>query len=381
LEPAARPPEITAVWPIIRGALAGAGPRVRRLVRLIALFALVMIALQVWDSRNAEGPGGVAEFLSVALGVAGIALLGLATALQLSMEGVAHATPSEDDPGRQRVLLALPAVGFGAGIALAGATILMIVRGVLGAEIPLFAMGTLVYGGLTIVAARTVMRSVRTLFEFAGRQARAAAEHRAAATAARLDALQARMNPHVLFNALNTVASLVRSNPPAAERVVETLAGVLRRTLDRSSDMEGTVADEIDYVRACLALEAERWGPHLKVTWNVDERLLSRPMPAFVIQPLVENALKHGLGTRLDGGHVEISLGGDEDGLTVRVADDGTGFARNWVEGMGLGTLRRRLAAMYGTEAKLTIDSRPGASSVVVRVPGQRFPTRSSEGS
>ena len=103
-----------------------------------------------------------------------------------------------------------------------------------------------------------MLGSTKTLFEVAGRQARAAADHRAAATAARLDALHTQINPHVLFNALNTVASLVRSDPPAAERVVETLSDVLRQTIDRPSDTSGTVADEIAYVPGVLC----RWNPN-----------------------------------------------------------------------------------------------------------------------
>jgi signal transduction histidine kinase len=363
--------EPAAAWPIIRGALTGGSPQVRRLVRLVAGLAILMIAVQVWDSRDSAGAAGVAEFMSVMLGISGIALLGLARALQLSMEEIAGAQPSNDAPAVARVLLALPAVGFAAGVALAGATMLMIVRGLLGTELILAIGGVVVYGGMLVVAAATVLRSTRTLFEFAGRQARAAADHRAAATAARLDALQARMNPHVLFNALNTVASLVRSNPPAAERVVETLSEVLRQTLDRSSETTGTVADEIAYVRACLSLESERWGDHLRVSWDVDDDVLPWPMPAFVIQPLVENALKHGLGSRIDGGHVRIQVKRTDDQITVRVEDDGEGFRRDWRDGHGLGNLRQRLQTMYGSGAGLTVEILSPGAAVAVRLPGR----------
>ena len=368
-----RPDSSAAVWPIIRSALANSTPRVRRMVRIVAIGWIAMVALQVWDSRDGRGAGGVAEFLSATLGICGIGLLGLAGALQVSMEEVATTQPSGDAAGVARVLLALPAVGFIAGVVLGCAATLMVMRGILGANWFFAIAGVILYGALMIVAARPVMRSTRMLYDFAGRHARAAADERAAAIAARLDALRARMNPHMLFNALNTVASLVRTHPPAAERVVEGLADVLRRTLDRSSEREGTVRDEVEYVRACLALEHERWGEHLRVSWSVDDSVLERPMPAFVIQPLVENALKHGLGSRIHGGLIRIDVGGDGLGLRVRVEDNGPGFRRNWVEGQGLGNLRQRLQTMYGGEASLTIvDSRPGSAAVVVRLPGRQ---------
>jgi signal transduction histidine kinase len=367
----AKPTEPAAAWPIIRGALAGGSPQVRRLVRLVGVFVILMIALQIWDSRNSEGAGGVAEFVSVVLGICGIALLGLARALQLSMQDTEHSQPSSEAPAVARVLLALPAVGFVSGVALAGATVLMAVRGLLGTEWPLAVAGVALYGSLLVVAGTTVLSSTKTLFEFASRQARAAADHRAAATAARLDALHARMNPHVLFNALNTVAALVRSNPPAAERVVETLSDVLRQTLDRSADASGTVADEIAYVRACLSLESERWGDHLRVTWLVDDDVRQWPLPAFVIQPLVENALKHGLGSRIDGGHVRIATTRQGAALRVRVEDDGAGFPARWRDGHGLGNLRQRLEAMYGSRATMTVENLSPGAAVTVLLPRQ----------
>jgi len=162
-------------------------------------------------------------------------VLGLSHALQLSMEeAAARSRPAADDPGLTRVLLALPAVGLASAISMGAAAVLMVMRGILGGEWPFALAGTVLYGSMVIVAARTVMRASRTLYSHASHQAHAAATQRTAANTARLDALQARMNPHVLFNALNTVASLVRTNPPAAERVVEAPSDVLRPTPNRS---------------------------------------------------------------------------------------------------------------------------------------------------
>jgi LytS/YehU family sensor histidine kinase len=130
------------------------------------------------------------------------------------------------------------------------------------------------------------------------------------------------------------------------------------------------VRDEVEYVRACLALEEERWGPHLRVTWHVDAGVLSWPLPPFVVQPLVENALRHGLGSRLEGGHIQITIGLHTTALLITVEDDGPGFRPGWSDGVGLGNLRLRLTTLYGERASLTIDSKPEGARVTVSVNG-----------
>ena len=273
--------------------------------------------LQLWDSRNATGAAGVAEFLSAVLGVTGVALLGAAHTLQRTMdEAAARPRARQEADALQQVLLALPALGFAAGVALGAAAGLMILRALLGAEWLLIVAALTAYGAMLLFAALTVTNSARTLFRHATNQAALAAGARSQAAAAQLATLQARMNPHFLFNALNTVASLVRSNPPAAERVVENLSDVLRQTLRRSAASMGTVQEEIDYVRAYLALEQERWGSRLRVEWDVDEAARSRSLPPLVLQPLVENALAHGIGSRLTGGTISITIRAG-DSLTI----------------------------------------------------------------
>ena len=357
------------LWPIVRDALAGASPAVRRQIRWIVVFWVVMLALQSWDSRNAYGAAGVAEFLSAVLGATGVALLGLAYTLNLTMtEASARKRPDEAE-AVQQVLLALPSTGFTAGVALGSAALLMAVRAALGAELPFALTGLAVYGALMVLAARTVSQSALTLFQHATHHAAAAAQARSDAALAQLAALQAQMNPHFLFNALNTVASLLRSNPAAAEQVVENLSDVLRRTMARSAATMGTVEEEIDYVRSYLALEQERWGDRLHVVWNVEDAARSRPLPPLVLQPLVENALRHGLGGCMAGGHIRISVGALLDETVVSVEDDGIGFPRNWREGTGLGNLRQRLRTLYGDDARLTAESTADGALVTVVVP------------
>src|SRR5262245_48493477 len=178
----------TSVWHIVRSAIADGSPAVRRLMRQVGLFWIVMVALQIWDSRNATGAAGVAEFFSALLAICGMSLLGIAGTLRLSMKEAADRGRTGDEAGVARVLLALPTIGFAAGLALGAATILMIVRGALGMELPFAIAGTLLYAALTAAAGRTVMQSAATLFDVGTLHATRAAEYRNAAATARFDA-------------------------------------------------------------------------------------------------------------------------------------------------------------------------------------------------
>ena len=280
-----------------------------------------------------------------------------------------------------------------------------------------------------------VTSTSRFMYGHAREQAEAAERARGDATEAQLTALQAQMNPHFLFNTLNTVASLVRTDPVAAEATVENLAVVLRRTLDRSRRVLSTVDDEIDHLAAYLSVAKERFEDRLQVHWSVDPQARPLLLPTMTLQPLVENAIKHGVGARLEGGtlHIGVHLKassvaegrpdrGREDGpgaearrvrasataiepaagpdgaggagharLVIEVADDGPGFRPRHREGTGLGNLRTRLATLYGDRAGLSIDGaaaptagrgstrpplRTGASGarVVVTLPVVRSP-------
>ncbi|HEY7497491.1 MAG TPA: histidine kinase [Vicinamibacterales bacterium] len=345
----------------------------RSQLRWMAVVWVGLVALQIWDSRNAAGAAGVAEFLSVLLGVSGVALLGTAHTLQrtISDSAVRRSQKSDDRAATlQQVLIALPALGFAAGVALGAAAALVIMRALLGAELLLAATAIAVYAGMLVFAGWTVTSSARTLFQHASHQAALAADARSRASAAQLAALQARMNPHFLFNALNTVAAVVRSNPAAAERVVENLSDVLRQTLQRSAERRGTVGNEIDYVRAYLTLEQERWGDRLRVIWDVDEPARGYALPPLVLQPIVENALRHGLGARIEGGTIRIAVAVG-DALRLRVDDDGAGFPVKWSEGTGLGNVRERLQTLYGDRASLDIASDAGGAHVTMIIPAE----------
>lgn len=246
-----------------------------------------------------------------------------------------------------------------------------LVRRVLGSS-PMIYLIVVVDAVFLIFAGLTVTQTSRLLYRHARERAEAAAKAVAEAGEARLAALQSQLNPHFLFNALNTVASLVRTNPQAAEHTVENLSDVLRRTLERTADLFRTLGDEIEYLRAYLAIEKERFGERLNIEWSIAAGLEGVVIPTMTLQPLVENAVKHGIAPRRSGGRVRIAATREVGRLRLAVEDDGEGFPARYEEGMGLSNLRKRLETMYGAEASLRIESSASGSRVTVDLPVSR---------
>jgi signal transduction histidine kinase len=354
---------------ILHDCLRGAPAHVRRSAAIALVAWIVLMIAQAFDSGSHPGAGAVAEFLSAFLASAGGVILGLAGLLQSSAEHRPMTPIAADTDGFRRVMLALPALALAAAALLAAAMGLMIARALLGAPVLFVALMTALFGVMLWFAASTAMRATRTLYAHACAEAGAAATARADAIEAQVSALQARMNPHFLFNALNTVAALVRSEPETAERVTEQLSGVLRLTLERSARGIGTMGEEIDYVREWLAIEQARLGERLRVEWDVDPSRLDVPLPPLVLQPLIENALHHGIGSRLDGGTIRIAVGGDASSVSLSVRDDGDGFPPVPVERTGLGNLRQRLTTIYGSRATVEIDRTSPGGAVTVTIP------------
>jgi sensor histidine kinase YesM len=351
----------------------------KRGYRLVLIAWALVLALQVWDSWGRPSAQGVPELASVVLGTVGILLMGLAEALRRAEEpwkpppatlGVRPEAVVAESPAVRQVLMALPTLGVLAGACFAAAVVIIIARVWLGTPPILLAIAAF-YGAAFVVAVQVVKNAARRLYEYGQREAGRVARAEAQLAEARLAALQAQMNPHFLFNALNTVASLVGHDPRAAEAMVENLSDVLRMTLERSQSANGTLADEVAFVRAYLSVEAQRFGDRLLVEWAIAPETLDAAMPPLAIQPLVENALKHGIGPRREGGRVTIRAGRDEGRLRITVADSGEGFAARFQERTGLGNLRARLDAMYGSGASLAIDSTPSGACVTLDVPFQ----------
>jgi LytS/YehU family sensor histidine kinase len=265
-----------------------------------------------------------------------------------------------------QMLLAMPVIAFVAGLFAMGGGIaaLPLVK-----SSPFYLVPVLACAMVVVYARRAVSETTRFLYRHAEEQAEAAARARAEAADAQLAALQAQMNPHFLFNALNTIAALVRTEPRAAERTVENLAAILRRTLHRSQRTLTTVEEEVDYLRAYLSIEQERLGERLVVGWQIEPAALACRIPPMTLQPLVENALKYGIGGRLDGGRIDVSAHLERERLVLAVNDDGVGFQRRVREGTGLGNLRQRLLTLYGEAGVLKVETPEVGARVVVEVP------------
>jgi signal transduction histidine kinase len=354
---------------IVNDCLRGAPSRVRQSAAIAVVAWIVLMIAQAFDSGSRPGAAALAEFLSALLASAGGVILGLAGLLQSSAEHRPTTPIGGDADGFRRVMLALPALALTAAALVAAAMGLMIARALLGTPVLFVALMTVVFGVMLWLAASTAMRAARTLYMHASAEAGAAATARADAVEAQVSALQARMNPHFLFNALNTVVALVRSDPATAERVTEQLSGVLRLTLERSARGMGTIAEEIAYVRQWLAVEQARLGERLRVEWDVDPSRLDVPLPPLVLQPLIENALHHGIGGRLEGGTIRIAVSGDATRVSLSVRDDGDGFPPVPVERTGLGNLRQRLMTIYGSRASVEIDRSSPGGAVTVTLP------------
>jgi hypothetical protein len=190
---------------------------------------------------------------------------------------------------------------------------------------------------------------------------------------ARLAALHAQLNPHFLFNSLNTITVLVRDgHRAAATRVIEQLSDVLRSTLGRSQASEVTLETELHLVRQYVAVEQARFSDRLRPDFDVPGALLSAAVPRFALQHLVENAIRHGIARRSDAGSLSISARRDGDMLALAVVDDGAGVAApaDQQAGHGLANTRERLRTLYGARGSLVLTpASPQGTVATLRVP------------
>jgi two-component system LytT family sensor kinase len=197
--------------------------------------------------------------------------------------------------------------------------------------------------------------------------------HRAALSAARLarDVAQAReqaikmqVHPHFLFNTLHAVSVLITEDPKTARSMVVHLGDFLRATLDRASRTEVTVAEELELLRHYLDVERLRFGDRLEVDIEADDEVLDAYVPDLVLQPLAENAIKHGVSSRPGAHRIRVRAVRQESRLVLTVDDEGEGSIPEGVqEGIGLRSTRRRLAHLYGDACELTLAARPGGGA------------------
>jgi sensor histidine kinase YesM len=190
------------------------------------------------------------------------------------------------------------------------------------------------------------------------------------AATAQLAALRAQLNPHFLFNSLNSIAQLIHTDPNRAEACVERLAELLRYVLKRAEKDFVPLAEELDVTGAYLDIERARFDERLRVETDVDQAALGALVPNFILQPLVENAVKHGLSRKVGPGRVRIEARTAGDVLTLSVHDDGVGMSdailgHIYERGVGLRNLRDRLQRLYGPTHVPAIISRPGEGTRV----------------
>jgi two-component system LytT family sensor kinase len=187
---------------------------------------------------------------------------------------------------------------------------------------------------------------------------------------ARMDALTSQINPHFLFNTLNTVTALIRVAPDTARGVVLKLSNILRRML-RKHETFVPLREELSFIDDYLDIEVARFGEDsLDIVKEIDERSLETFIPSMLLQPIVENSLKHGLAPKLEGGRICLRTSNHGGRLHIEIEDNGVGISEEkmphvYVEGIGLSNVRERLRVLYGTDFNLEIDSHEGQGTVI----------------
>jgi two-component system, LytTR family, sensor kinase len=222
---------------------------------------------------------------------------------------------------------------------------------------------------LIIIGITAVSRIERSAAEKRKEEQRFAA----ALAQARLRRLRADLNPHFLFNALNAAASLLETNPAAAERTIDTLCDLLGRSVATENALEVRLADELEFIERYLDVQKTRYGARLRTEVHVASRdLLDAAIPPLLIQPLVENAIVHSVAVRPEGGCVGLRVVRDGGRLSIEVHDDGEGFDPATIrahDSIGVPNARARLQFLYGDDQSLTFERHEGRFIARVQLP------------
>ena len=229
----------------------------------------------------------------------------------------------------------------------------------------LFASGASVF-----VALYSVATSYRLELET---ERRRSAEVSRSQAIAELALLQAQIEPHFLFNTLAHVQSTIEQQPALGKIMLEHLIRYLRGTLRRSRGSRYALAEEQELIEALLAIAALRLGTRLRYRVTIDAALCNAQLPPLLLQPLVENAIRHGIEPAIDGGEIVIDAQASGDELVLTVGDTGVGFSGSAPEGVGLSNVRARLSSLYGSRGRLTLRSPPSGGVVAeLRMPLER---------
>jgi two-component system LytT family sensor kinase len=191
---------------------------------------------------------------------------------------------------------------------------------------------------------------------------------------ARLAALTSQINPHFLFNTLNSVSSLIRTDPQQARLMVLKLSRILRRLL-RKHENYSPLRDELDFIEDYLSIEVARFGEKLRFEKDVDAQSLDMLVPSMMLQPLIENCVKHGLSSKIEGGTIRLRTRRADGRLHLVVEDDGVGIpeaklAKLLEKGIGVSNVNERLKVLFGADYRMWIDSHPGKGTrIEIEVP------------
>lgn len=209
------------------------------------------------------------------------------------------------------------------------------------------------------------LRFAKAYHSLAVERARAVEQMRTELAQAELRALKAQIHPHFLFNTLNSIASLIATQPSAAEDVTTRLADLFRYTLRASEREQATLGEEFQFLRDYLEIERIRFGDRLRIEETVEPGLETCSVPSLLLQPLVENAVRHAVATRAEGGRIRLAARREGHRLVLEVMDDGPGIdpdAPPSGTGFGLHSIRERLRA-GGLDGALTLESPPGGGA------------------
>ena len=234
---------------------------------------------------------------------------------------------------------------------------------------------TLIFHGLICLFAYALILAVTALVDSRDKVARKAAETaqlNEELSKAQLAALLRQMEPHFMFNTLNSIAGLVRDDRKAAAVDMIVGFGDLLRRASQDQKPEVTLAEELEYLQRYIDIQKVRFGERLRYSTDIPQALMEARVPSLLLQPLAENAIKHGVADRVAGGEIRVAAAREGTTLRLAVYNDGPAFAPDWESesaGVGLANLRTRLRIMHGDAADLSVTSVAGGVEVAVTLP------------
>lgn len=344
-------------------------PRLRNLLLIAGVWAFLVLYFASWDMLTADQPLQRALLLNLGQVTvwAGLSLVLLAVGRSQKVSVLARGI-------WKPILVNLAAL---AGLAAAGLALSWLVLeavGTAGAQ-ALYGLSFHDYCRDHLHPFLLILLSVAAVQQYVliGREAqgREAAQARLESSLARAknQLLLSRLQPHFLYNAMNSIAALIHSDPEGADRMLTMLGDLLRMALESAPSPMIPLRQEVDMVATYLAIEQIRFQDRLQVHLEVPARLAKVLVPQFILQPLVENCLRHGIGPKVAGGRLEVKVSHEGDALLLVVQDDGMGF-ESLHEGVGLSNLRARMALLYPEGQPLEIFSLANKGTrVVVRIP------------